>query len=240
MPPIGDAESQVLTSYEGRWFFAGDLPASVEEVFRAGGGHPEGWPAPRTDRYLPFAPDMGIKLRAEPGAPRRLEFKGRLHATGRVALARHVVAVGSTWSKWSYPVAEVPAAFRDAFREGGTSVPVQKSRILRRFRLDPGVAAREVAPEERLVRGVQLELTRLSLSGPSGETRPGLRAGDHGAWTLGFEGFPLSDGIEAAVHAALASLLAALAAAGARMDEAHSASYPEWLLSPAGRGAEPS
>ena len=238
--PFGsDDADPALTSYEGRWFFDGDVPAAVERAFREStregrdAGHGGGWPPPRTDHYLPFAPDMGMKLRVEPGRPPRLELKGRLRPNAPVDLAPGVVAVVSTWSKWSYPAERVPGSLLEALRPGGPAIPVRKSRLLRWFRLTPGETPREVSPAERLDRGVQLELTRLSVGAPGGEVA------SWEGWTLGFEGFPVSEGLEAAVHAALAAPLAALSAGGAALDEVHSASYPAWLSS-LGRGSSPS
>ena len=222
--PDDPRTAEVLTSYEGRWFFSGDVPAAVERAFRAGSTTERGWPPPRTDRYLPFAADMGIKVRAEPGRPPRLELKGRSEWLGPVTLGSGVVTVASTWIKWSYALSDAPAILQAALQDEGATIPVEKTRILRRFRLDPEEPAREVSQPVRLSRGVQLELTRLRLPGsdPSPET----------AWTLSFEAFPLGPGLEDAVHVALAEPLAALAATGLTLHESRSASYPAWLLSP--------
>lgn len=220
-------EAVVATSYEARWFFEGDVPDEVVRAFLGRAAHEAEWPGARTDRYLPFAADMGIKLRMEADQPALLEFKGRQRSDGPVALASGVVGRTSAWTKWSYRANDVPLPLRQAFAEAGPAVPVVKRRLLRLFRLDAPGAAREVSPGERLRIGVQLELTRLRV--PMVEATGGTGLRDGRAWTLGFEGFPLGPGLEDAVRAALAAPLEVLDAAGARLDERHSASYPEWL-----------
>lgn len=223
----GLPQGELATSYEVRWFMEGELPDAVVRLMGARG---DAWPPGRTDRYLSFAADMGIKLRAEPHRPALLEFKGRQRLDGPVSLAPGVAGVSSTWTKWSYGAELVPAALLQTYAPNGPTIPVEKTRLLRRFSLDPGAPAREVALPERLTRGVQLELTRVRVPQAPG-------ASDMvSAWTVGLEAFPVSPGLEAAAQGALADPLEALANAGAALDLGHSASYPEWLLARCGPG----
>jgi hypothetical protein len=237
--------AEVATSYEVRWFFTGEVPDPVVERFGPEGrgtrsgpadstpsnqpgpvhaGPDHAWPPPRTDRYLSFAADMGLKLRAEPDRVSLLEIKGRQRLDGAVRLAPGVEGLASTWIKWSYRAEEAPAALLEACRDDESSTPVEKRRLLRRFRLDPGAPPEEVDLDERLTRGVQLELTRLRF--PKGPGDSALASG----WTLGLEAFPVSPGLAAAARTALAGPLRALAGSGATLDLTHSASYPDWLL----------
>jgi hypothetical protein len=230
----GAPEAVVATSYEARWFFEGEIPGEVVRAFMGTAAGDAEWPRARTDRYLPFAADMGIKLRMEADQPALLEFKGRQRSDGPVLLTKGVVGRTSTWTKWSYPVGLAPLPLRQALTETGPAVSVVKRRLLRLFRLDAHAPAREVAPAERLSVGVQLELTRLRI--PTTEASGRADREERRAWTLGFEGFPVGPGLEDAVGAALAAPLEALHTAGAKLDEGHSVSYPEWL---AGLGPAP-
>ncbi|MEJ2539158.1 MAG: hypothetical protein P8188_04200 [Gemmatimonadota bacterium] len=220
-------EGSVSTSYEGRWFFPGTLPAPVLEAFwspgpwaDASGGRERGWPAPRIDRYLPFAVDFGLKLRQEPDAPARLEFKGRIGDPRRVDLGPGIRVVAGHWVKWSYAGAVIPPVLVAELAGGVDETSVEKRRVLRLLDLGADGTVREVSPEERIHRGVQVELTLV-----------GTPASSEAAWwTLGFEAFPDDAELPESVHGALGSYLDRLGAAGAVLDEAHSATYPEWLL----------
>lgn len=226
--PFGEsAAALVYTSYEVRWFFAGEVPGPVLELF---GGQS---PATRTDHYLNFAPDMGVKVRGSSDPSARLELKGRQRLDGPVLLAPGVAGVAATWIKWSYTAEGAPGILLKACTGDDASVPVEKRRFLRQFQLSGGASPREVDLDESLDRGVQLELTRLRVPPAPGGTAP------VSAWTIGLEAFPVSPGLEAASHRALAGPLEALANAGAVLDVEHSASYPDWLLGRVSSGPPP-
>jgi hypothetical protein len=225
-PPPPEATA-VLTSYESRWFFSGSPPAGLVETFRSP-GHWEtdpgisatDWSAPRTDRYLVFVGDMGIKTRRDPGAAPRLEFKGRLTDRGLEELAPDVVGRAEEWVKWSYTTGDVPEELLQAVVQGAASVPVTKERLLRVVRLDPGHRYREVAPGSAIPRGVQLELARLRTEDGQPVT----------AWTVALEAFPVHPDLARDVYRAAGPFLALLArAGGVDLGPEATCSYPAWL-----------
>ncbi len=227
MPPPPPEAATVLTSYEVRWFFSGSPPAGLVETFRSSGPweadtgvSPADWSAPRTDRYLVFVGDMGIKTRQDPGAAPRLEFKGRLTDRGLEELAPGVVGRAEEWVKWSYTPGKVPEALLQAVAQGAASVPVTKERLLRVLRLEPGQSCREVAPGSAIPRGVQLELARV---------RPG-DGNPVSAWSVALEAFPIHPDLARDVHRAAGPFLALLArAGGVDLGPDATCSYPAWL-----------
>lgn len=206
-------------TWETRWFFPGTPPDGMARALfgaGAGPGAPD-WSTPRTDRYLVFSAQMGIKLRDEPGSPVLLEFKGRLATPAPIRFGDGVAGLGDSWAKWSLPSDGVPDELLAAVRSGRRVVPVTKTRLLTVLELLDGGQDRPVPPETRVERGVQLELSRVQV----GETR---------AWSVGVEAFPMDAELADRVRPSVTPWLQAAARAGAPLDRAHAAAYPAWLL----------
>jgi hypothetical protein len=210
-----------FASRECRWFFDGEVDADVVDWFRTRRpwkqsrdiGPPE-WPErARVDRYvrIPNNRDIGIKWRGEPveGEEEQLEIKGKVASLGVQTLASGVTGVVERWIKW---------ACSGEVIQGSNLIDVEKRRILRKVQLDPSTTDYEVPPAgagSHVERGVQIELTRLSLGGAP-------------HWTLGFEGFPddadLHEEFSRNVSLFLQELPGSL-----QLSADTSFSYPEWL-----------
>lgn len=253
--PAGDGEpgGPALT-WESRWFFSGQPPESVvRALFPAGEAGDAAlaagdWSAPRTDRYLVFSPEMGIKLRDEPGRPVLLEMKGRLAPPEETRFGSAGVGMTDRWAKWSLPADGVPGGLEAAVRRGERVRFVTKTRLLSVLSLDPDGQVRPATRERRVARGVQLELSRVRVDRPppevTGAGSPGEPAGQrtgappsprdprapYQAWSLSFEAFPLTPELPDRVRAAVIPWLERAARAGALLDRDRSAAYPAWLL----------
>lgn len=250
----GDASAPgPFRSFEARWFFTGAPPeAVVRALFGDGapaapgdGGHPPpgtpGWSRPRTDRYLVFSPEMGVKLRDEPGRPVLLEFKGRLAPPVETRFGAAGVGLSDTWAKWSLPAAGVPEGLQSAVRTGQQVLSVTKTRLLTVLALEDDGAITPLDPgsDVRVARGVQLELSRVATgpadesSGPAGTDAarpPGSPGLPDGAWSVSFEAFPLEPGLVERVMPVVTEWLTRGARAGLRLELDDSAAYPAWLL----------
>ncbi len=206
---------------ECRWFFEGEVDDDVVDWFKNRKPWPQSldlgpleWPErARGDRYvaIPNNRDIGIKWRGAPaeGEGEPLEFKAKVASLGVQTLAPGVTGVVERWIKWT--------CHGEAMR-ASRLLNVEKKRIVRVVHLDGSTRALEVPPLDfgsHLERGLQIELTRLSL----GAAR---------FWTLGFEGFPdsleLREEFARTVPVFLRELPAALT-----LSSETSFSYPEWL-----------
>lgn len=206
---------------ECRWFFEGEIDNDIVDWFtnrtpwrRSGDLGSLRWPKrARLDRYvaIPKNRDIGIKWRGEPvqgeGVP--LELKAKVASLGVQTLAPGVTGVVERWIKWTC--------------DGGTLqasrlLDVEKRRILRMVQLGgstPDLEVRPVGSGSYVERGLQIELTRLSL------------AGDR-FWTLGFEGFPDSSVLREEFVRSVPVFLRELPHVLTLSSET-SFSYPEWL-----------
>ena len=209
-------------SRECRWFFDGELDDDVVEWFRArkpwkqsGEIETVGWPErARVDRYvvIPNNTDIGVKWRdkrVEGEGRVRLEFKGKVASLGVQTLAPGVTGVVERWIKWACDGEAMQAS---------NPVDVKKRRILRKVRLDAlddEVEVPTTGPESFVDRGLQIELTRLSLA-------------EAPYWTFGFEAFPddseLDEDFSRNVSLFLRNLPGSLS-----LSSETSFSYPEWL-----------
>lgn len=210
-----------FASCECRWFFEGDVDDEVVVWFRERRPwerscdlEPLEWPErARVDRYLwiPNNHDVGIKWRGDPveGEAERLEIKGRVASLGSHTLAPGVTGVVERWIKW--------ACSGEAMRASHL-IDVEKRRILRKVRLDPEAADIEVPVTGagfHVERGLQIELTRLSVAGVT-------------HWTLSFEGFPDSPDLREPFVRSVSLFLRKLPDA-LNLSSEVSFSYPEWL-----------
>lgn len=206
---------------ECRWFFDGEIDDDVVDWFRNRKpwrqSHDLGsleWPGRvRVDRYamIPNNRDIGIKWRGEPveGGGGPLEFKAKVASLGVQKLAPGVTGVVERWIKWTCDGEAMQAS---------RLLDVEKRRILRTVRFDGSTDHLEVPPGDSgscVYRGLQVELTRLSLAGDS-------------FWTLGFEGFPDSSDLREEFARSVPVFLRELPHALTLSSET-SFAYPEWL-----------
>lgn len=209
-------------SHEVRWFFDGtaDEHASLKRWFETvsplrkvdGVGAPawKGRLDDEPDRYLvvPGSDDMGIKWREG-----EFQVKGRVAPLGvQVFADRHQGNV-ERWVKWSYE--KLPDTYRDIFA-GKLTIPVEKTRALRKVRLDTSSGAMEEVDAGALVdRGIGIELTNLVVA-------------DEPYCSLAFEAFPDDSAMHASFTRVVSTFLATLPN-DVHLDQASSLSYPAWL-----------
>lgn len=220
-----------FASCECRWFFEGDVDDDVVDWFRerrpwkqsCDPGPFEWLERARVDRYVmtPNNRDVGIKWRGEPAGSEgeQLEIKGRVVSLGVQTLAPGVTGVVERWIKWACSGDVIQAS---------NLIDVEKRRILRRVRLDPRPTDIEVpvtGAGSYVDRGLQIELTKLSVAGAP-------------HWTLSFEGFPDSSDLREIFVRSVSVFLRELPDALTLSSEA-SFSYPEWLAQHQHHGKTP-
>lgn len=206
---------------ECRWFFEGELEDDVVDWFRkakpwqqSGDLRSLEWPeAARVDRYvvIPKNRDIGIKWRGEAveGRGEPLEFKAKVASLGVQAFVPGVTGIIERWIKWTFDGEALQAS---------RLLNVEKKRIVRMVQLDGSIGELEVpsvGSGSYVKRGLQIELTRLSLAGER-------------FWTLGFEGFPDSSDLREAFFSNVSVFLRDSAEAHGLSSE-RSFSYPEWI-----------
>jgi hypothetical protein len=158
---------------------------------------------------------MGIKWREG-----RLEIKGREAALGCMAFAPGTEGVCERWLKWSYAGAAVERRFLGLFRGAAPEgvVLVEKRRLQRYLRLDPGLGPVEVGRDARRRRGINLELAQIRM--------PGSRIEPH--WSLAFEAFPGDQHMAEPFAQVVAGFFESCPKLPLFVE--HSMSYPRWLL----------
>jgi HSP20 family molecular chaperone IbpA len=216
-----------FASHEVRWFFEGQVNQhqalkhwfeTVAGIPKNAGVNPPVWKGRLDDEpdiylIIPGSDDMGIKWREG-----ELQIKGRVSSCGTQVWGRHQGNV-ERWMKWSYHDTNRLAAYQQLFgakkETGLLTVPVKKTRALRKVRLDTITGkAQEVDAQTVIDRGFGFELTDLEVAG-----KPYC--------SLAFEAFPNDSAMEAAFAQAVQIFLDGLkelnlAAAGSQ-------SYPAWL-----------
>jgi hypothetical protein len=207
-----------LVTLELRWFFDGELPATVQQWFDTALPGPAVEPAPRSDFYLIVAgrDDTGLKLREQ-----KLELKIRSRSTPFVGDRVRARGRVELWEKWSWSYAR-PADVEIGFAEGvrGPRVDVDKVRWQRKYDASPSGTLRPVPAEESVERAALIEITR-------------LRVLDRPAWTLGFDAIGPAPDREGILSLAVDVLLAAFPAAE-RLSSDRSFGYPRWLIGESG------
>lgn len=195
---------------EVRWFQAGEIPNRARDWFKNCPG-PVTKQLTRIDYYLPlsFTNDIGVKVREG-----QLEIKilreelgvGRWHER----LAGHL----QCWQKWGFNFEAANDPFGRSGQPYSDWLPVQKSRSLRRYRLDEVGRVIPIATEVVTPGSCGLELTRIQSLGRFW-------------WSLAFETF----GIGKDSRTSLESIAAQLFDIGEppALVEADSMSYPGWL-----------
>jgi hypothetical protein len=217
-----------LNSREVRWFVEGSVNEheivkkwfeTTAPVSKVGDVGPPVWKGRldgKPDVYLlvPETDDIGIKWREG-----ELQIKGRVSSAGPAAFSGGHQGTVEHWTKWSY--AELPTAYGELFSNrqqaaGPVVVNVQKTRALRKLRLDTMTGkAEEVSPETIVDRGLGFEFTDLVV----------LRKK---YCSIAFEAFPNDSGMDAAFFAAVSTFLSDLTTI--RLS-ANSYSYPAFLNS---------
>jgi hypothetical protein len=156
---------------------------------------------------------MGIKWREG-----RLEIKGRVADLGCLRLAPGIEGRCERWLKWSYAGNALERGVPLPFRKGAAGiVTVEKRRMKRCLRFDPGRDPVEVGPDEPRLRGIDVELARIRLERPAARTH----------WSLAFEAFPDAPDVAVALTAVVPAFLDRCPALP--LAAADSMSYPQWL-----------
>jgi hypothetical protein len=203
----------MLNSAEIRWFFRGEVPASVADWFGAGLDLEV---ERRKDSYLVFegSESVGVKLRDfDDPKGGKFEVKAMIGAAETLAVAANVHGRSDTWSKWSFDVKQF-GSWVEAITTGEPSwMTTSKQRRLRKFGLDTDEVI-EMPVAERPDNGCSAELVRLEV-GP----------GDVW-WTFGFESFGPRDRVRANLRRVLAHWFTAPAPIA--LDVVGSAPYPIW------------
>jgi len=219
-------------SHEVRWFFPGELarfPELEHWIKTAKPFADEGVvPPPQAkgrlggdpDVYLlvPSADDVGVKWREG-----QLQIKGRMARRGLQRFGRRFYGYVEVWAKWSYENPDVKHAFEDWFVPGATrtseTVPVTKTRILRKTRLDARRQYVEVSTKDAFPdRGLNVELTDLEIEGQR-------------YCSLGLEAYPDDTDMAEAFTEVAEAWLRDLSGTGAVLAEHQSMGYPEFLRS---------
>jgi len=200
----------VYPTTEVRWFQAGEIPPSALEWFRNLPGAVQNQ-IPRIDYYLPlsFTGDLGVKIREG-----RLEIKILREQLGAVRLHKRVAGHWQSWQKWSFNV----EGANDTLGQSGHSysdwLPVQKSRCLRRYRLDESGRVIPIRADVISPGSCGLELTTIQSQGLFW-------------WSLALETY----GIAKENRSSLALIAAQLFDIGKppSLVEVDSISYPGWM-----------
>jgi len=220
-----------LASHEVRWFIEGELDESGEVyawftrrnwLTETPSAVKLQWPGfdSREDLYCVFTQsgELGLKWRREQKGT-SLDIKGRTAELGPVQFRSNVAGKIERWIKWQHSNAAVPAAIRDAFdldRHTQNLVRIRKNRILRKVRLDAFGRDVEVTAEDKIDRGLNIELTRLLVNERDKY------------WTLGFEAFPHDDDLHGAFQRNVRLFMKDYS--GTDLDLEKSKSYAEWLM----------
>ncbi len=162
-----------IQTLETRWFFQGQISASVHAWFSSlGKGQPPIPPSPRTDYYLWIDGDnLGIKLREG-----RFEAKQRRAAREGYVFHPHAVGIVEHWVKWSFPLGEFPFL---PVQQDAQWIGITKERWLYYFSVsEQGKIHLVSADEDVPACGGGVELTKVSV-----QDSPQLW------WTVGLEVF---------------------------------------------------
>lgn len=215
-----------LASHEVRWFFPGAIDQhkalvswfeTASPLEKKGNFAPPDWTGrlgDKPDVYLlvPGADDMGIKWREG-----NFQIKGRVASLGPQVFCGRFQGKVERWMKWSY--AKMPEPYQQLFEEGKqkglVTASVQKTRKLRKIRLDSVKGyGEEVDPKSFIDRGIGFELTQ-------------LQVGEQLYGSLAFEAFPDDSAMHAAFTQTVEAFLAELK--GVELAAVDSLSYPAWL-----------
>lgn len=220
------AKTIPFASHEVRWFFEGGASQhetlkrwfeAVAPIPRNPDVGPPSWKSRLDDQpdvYLivPGSDNMGIKWREG-----ELQIKGCISSLGtQVFCGRHQGAI-ERWVKWSY--ASIPFAYQSLFfsekEDGLVTVPVRKTRALRKVRIDTLTGQpQEVGSETIVDRGIGFEFTDLEVGGKA-------------YCSLAFEAYPDDSAIDAAFTRVVEAFLDGLVETDLTSVQSHS--YPSWL-----------
>jgi hypothetical protein len=200
----------MLATVEMRWFYEGEIPASMWAWFRSDMQHTDVQPA-REDCYLslPDCDSLGIKLRQG-----RIELKQHCQEYGAVRVHERIAGVPQLWRKWSFLLADSHLMPAGVPGQPPGWIPVRKERALRTYRVAGEGTVTALPPGEFPPRGCHLELTE-------------LRVQARMWWTFGLE----ASGEETTLHSDLLLVARKTLAVGDPPSFAPGdcSSYPRWL-----------
>jgi hypothetical protein len=212
----------MLNSAEVRWFFEGDIDATVDAWFRAE-SIVELKVEDRRDGYLVFpgSESVGVKLRDfDDPKSGKFEVKASIGAAETLTLATQVYGRADTWSKWSFdtedfePWAQAITKGDPRHQAEPTWVNAHKLRLLRKFSLDTG-SPLEVAPKQHPVNGCNAEIVQ-------------LQVGVEKWWTFGFESFGSRFDVRSNLRAVAGHWFRTRGVLDARLRVSQSVAYPTW------------
>lgn len=224
---------------EIRWILPGSMPAAVARWFRFRGNDHDRHdiePELRTDCYVVLhgCESVGIKVRGvDRDDPPRVDVKARIGNATELRLGPDVIGQVAAWSKWTLTLTDL-GAIASGLEPPTPMVTTHKRRLLRRFVVEDD-RTREVAADEVVDGGCDIELTSISLDGV-----------DDPWWSLGLEAFGPGERARDTLWAVGRHWFAAHGApplSSARsFDGDSSTAYPAWLskrLAEAGRRDRP-
>ncbi len=218
---------------EIRWILPGPVPVAVARWFGVDGDdhvHRDIEPEVRTDRYVVLrgCETVGIKLRGtDPDVPPLVDVKARIGNATELRFGHEVLGLAAAWSKWTLALTDL-GAITSGLEPPTPVLTAHKRRLLRRYVLE-GERTREIATDESVDGGCDIELTAISVDGVDSSWwslgleafGPTEQARDTLLWTVGRHWFQ-SRGAPSLDHTY-------------RFDERSSTAYPAWLT---GRLAE--
>jgi len=212
----------MFSSHEVRWFLNGSIEQyPMLRAWVEHGAHSPKWSGRlggKPDAYIviPGAVDMGMKWREG-----QLQIKGLESSLGTQVFRAHEghhAGKVERWMKWSYEGKSIESAFSPWFsssQSGPKIVEVQKTRCLRKIRINPFTGAlSEVDASASIDRGGVLEVTD-------------LRVGERSYCSMAFEAFPNDSAMHGNFTTFVNTFLETLP--DIRLEEANSMSYTAWL-----------
>ncbi len=195
---------------EVRWFRAGEIPSSAWKWFKNCPG-PLQNQLTRIDYYLPlfFTSDLGVKFREG-----QLEIKILRDKLGVSRLHGNVTGHLQCWQKWGFNVAGANDSLGNSGQPFSDWLPVQKSRSLRRYRLDEVGQVLPAAAEDISPDSCSLEMTMIQSKGLLW-------------WSLAFETYGIGKEISSSLELITAQLFDI--GESPSLAEVDSMSYPDWI-----------
>jgi hypothetical protein len=205
--------TEVLISFEVRWFYADRVPEPVEKWFRTGLGVANSLPLnpepPREDYYLPVEGSdfLGIKL-----SRKRLELKERRQDSKHFYVEGGISGLAEYWTRWEWNDNN-PGLGLEALLNRFNWIRVNKSRLQRKYIvLSDGLSE---IPNTRFDADCAIEITGLELHG-------------YPWWSLGLDSYSDYAWSYRNLSVAAIQLLSNFPMAKPKMD--HSYGYPNWIL----------
>ncbi len=209
---VGDLKSLLTT--EVRWFRRGSVPQAVHHWFSTLGRHPELQP-PRLDYYLRILDGdaLGIKIREG-----KVEVKQRHFRRHGTPFGGITIGWIETWHKWSFSLASSGEHLLEAINQHPTQwIGVRKERSALYFRVTAEGRVTDVPATASLLQGCGVELSKIVGEGWESPW-----------WSLGFEAFGLSQGLDQILKVVAEALFSQEGAPQLKLVDSYG--YPRWLL----------